>query len=106
MAEQFYQWDSKSLIETQFSLATSKPNSHWQQSKPNFYWQHQIPIFINTTLSKKKRAQDYQSLAKEKKKKYIYIYISCCQSKKGSLQVFMKKPKKKKVCLLIKVHEE
>ena len=67
MAEQFYQWDSKSLIETQFSLATSKPNSHWQQSKPNFYWQHQIPIFINTTLSKKKRAQDYQSLAKEKK---------------------------------------
>ena len=58
MAEQFYQWDSKSLIETQFSLATSKPNSHWQ---------HQSPIFINTTLSKKKRAQDYQSLAKEKK---------------------------------------
>ena len=71
MAEQFYRWDSKSLIETQFSLATSKPNSHWQQSKPNFYWQHQIPIFINTTLSKKKRAQDYQSLAKEKK--YIML---------------------------------
>ena len=66
MAEQFYQWDSKSLIETQFSLATSKPNSHWQQSKPNSYWQYQSPIFINTTLSKKKRAQDYQRLAKKK----------------------------------------
>ena len=87
MAEQFYQWDSKSLIETQFSLATSKPNSHWQQSKPNSYWQHQSPIFINTTLSKKKRAQDYQNLAKKK--------ISCYRSKKGPLQVFMKKPQNK-----------
>ena len=94
----FYQWNSKSLIEAhdsnswqfiqspilignikaQFSLATWKLNSHWQ---------HQNPIFINSTLSKKKRVQDYQSLAKKKK-------ISCYQSKKGSLQVFMKKPKK------------
>ena len=32
-------------IKTQFSLATSKPNSHWQ---------HQSPIFISTTLSKRK----------------------------------------------------
>ena len=94
----FYQWNSKSLIEAhdsnswqfiqspilidnikaQFLLATPKPNSHWQ---------HQNPIFIDTTLSKKKRVQDYQTLAKKKK-------ISSYQSKKGSLQVFMKKPKK------------
>ena len=40
-------------------------------SKPNSHWQHRNPIFINTTLSKKKRAQDYQSLAKEK----IYIML-------------------------------
>ena len=58
-------------FKTQFSLATSKLNSYWQQSKPNSHWQHQNPIFINTTLSKKKRAQDYQSLAKEK----IYIML-------------------------------
>jgi len=67
----------------QFSLTTSKLNSHWQYqsliliskiktqfslviSKPNSYWQHQNPIFIGTTLSKRKRAQDYQRLAKKK----------------------------------------
>ena len=43
-------------------MVTSKPNSHWQ---------YQNPIFINTILSKKKRAQDYQSLTKEKK--YIML---------------------------------
>ena len=45
-------------FKAQFSLATWKPNSHWQ---------HQNLIFINSTSSKKKRAQDYQSLAKKKK---------------------------------------
>ena len=43
------------LSKTQFPLATSKPNSHWQFQKPNlhwhyfkpnFNWQHQILIFI------------------------------------------------------------
>ena len=62
-------------FKAQFSLATSKPNSHLQYqslifslaiSKPNSYWQHQSPIFIGTTLSKRKRAQDYQHLAKKK----------------------------------------
>ena len=58
----------------QFSLATLKPNSHWQHqspiligkikvqfllaiSKPNFHWHYFI---------KKKRVQDYQRLAKKK----------------------------------------
>ena len=31
-----------------------KPNSHWQYQKPNSHWQHQNPIFIGTTLSKRK----------------------------------------------------
>ena len=61
-------------IKTQFSLAISKPNSYWQYqnpipignikayfllvtSKPNFHWHYFI---------KKKRAQDYQRLAKKK----------------------------------------
>ena len=44
-------------IKAQFSLTISKPNSHWQ---------HQNPILIDTTLSKRKRAQDYQRLAKKK----------------------------------------
>ena len=96
---EFYQWDSKSLIEAQFLLATSKPNSHWQQSNPNSYWQHQSPIlignnqspilisnnqspilignnqsliFINTTLSKKEKSLRLSKLGKKKK---IYIYI-------------------------------
>ena len=47
-------------FKAQFLLATSKPNSHWH-------------YFI-----KKKRAQDYQCLAKKK--------ISCYRSKKGSWQ--------------------
>ena len=44
-------------FKAQFLLATSKPNSHWQQSKPNFHYHYFI---------KKKRAQDYQCLAKKK----------------------------------------
>ena len=57
----------------QFSLAKSKPNSHWQYQKPNSHWQHQIPILIGNikaqfslTLFCQKRAQDYQYLAKKK----------------------------------------
>ena len=50
----------------QFSLATSKPNS---------YWQHQSPIFISTTLSKRKEPKIIKHLAKEKN-------ISCYRSKK------------------------
>ena len=42
-------------IKTQFSLATSKPNFHWQYQKPNlrwhylksnFHWQYQSSILI------------------------------------------------------------
>ena len=40
-------------IKTQFLLAISKPNI-------------KSPIFIGTTLSKRKRAQDYQHLEKKK----------------------------------------
>ena len=60
-----------------------KPNSHWQYQKPNSHWQHQSPIIIDNikaqfllaTLKpnfhwhyfiKKKKAQDYQRLAKKK----------------------------------------
>ena len=31
------------IFETQFSLATSKPNSHWQYQKPSSRWQYQKP---------------------------------------------------------------
>ena len=61
-------------FKAQFSLAISKPNSHWQHqnlilidnieaqfslltSKPNFHWHYFI---------KKKRVQDYQRLTKKK----------------------------------------
>ena len=44
-------------IKAQFLLAIPKPNSCWQ---------HQNPIFISITLSKRKRAQDNQCLAKKK----------------------------------------
>ena len=44
-------------FKTQFSLATSKPNS---------YWQHQSPILINTTLSKKEKSPRLSKLGKEK----------------------------------------
>ena len=64
-------------IKAQFSLATSKPNSHWQ---------HQNPIFISTTLSKRKEPKIINAWQRKK--------ISCYRSKKGPLQVFMKKLKK------------
>ena len=44
-------------IKAQFSSAISKSNSHWQ---------HQIPIFIGTTLSKRKEFKIIKRLAKEK----------------------------------------
>ena len=74
----------------QFSLAKSKPNSHWQhqslilignikahfslaKSKSNSYWQHKSSILIGNikvqfslALFCQKRAQDYQYLAKKK----------------------------------------
>ena len=94
-------------FKAQFSLATSKLNSHWhsywQQSKPNSHWQHQNPILIGnnqnsiligniktqfslTLLYQKEKSSRLSTLGKEK--------ISCYRSKKGTLQVFMKKPKK------------
>ena len=56
----------------QFSLATSEPNS---------YWQDQNPIFISTTLSKRKESKVIKHLAKEK----IYHVIV---AKKGPWQSF------------------
>ena len=72
MVKQFYQWNSNPwskpwfkpmaiyLSKAQFSLATSKPNYHWQYQKPNlrwyylnpnFHWQHQSPILIGNIKS-------------------------------------------------------
>ena len=31
------------LSKSQFTLAISKPNSHWQHQKPNSHWQYQKP---------------------------------------------------------------
>ena len=59
-------------IKTQFLLAISKPNSYWQHQKPNFHWHYFI---------KKKRAQDYQRLAKKKN-----IMLKCYCGKKGPWQ--------------------
>ena len=82
MAEQFYQWDSKSLIETQFSLATSKPNSHWQHQSPILIGNNQSPIFIGNnksqfslTLLYQKRKEPKTIKAWQKKKIYIYIML-------------------------------
>ena len=51
MAKQFYQWNSNPrfkpmaiyLSKTQFLLATSKPNSHWQYQNPNLRWHYLNP---------------------------------------------------------------
>ena len=115
--DKFYQWDSKSLIEAQFLLATSKPNSHWQQSNPNSYWQHQSPIlignnqspilisnnqspilignnqsliFINTTLSKKEKSLRLSKLGNI----YIYIY-HVTKARKAHCKYSWRNPKKK-----------
>ena len=49
-------WQHKSPIfigniKAQFSLATSKPSSHWQYSKLNSHWQYQNPILIGNIKS-------------------------------------------------------
>ena len=54
----------------QFSLVTLKPNSCWK---------HQSPIFISTTLSKRKEHKIIKRLAKEKN---IYVTVA----KKGPWQ--------------------
>ena len=56
-------------IKTQFSLAISKPSSCWQYLKLNFHWQHQNPIFIGTTLSKRKESKIIN--ARQRKKDYV-----------------------------------
>ena len=67
----------------QFSLAISKAQFSLTTSNPNSYWQYQIPILIGNNKAqfllatsklnfhwhyfiKKKKAQDYQRLAKKK----------------------------------------
>ena len=86
-----------SNIKTQFSLATSKPNSYWQHqspifidniktqfllatSKSNSYWQHQSPIFIGTTLSKRKKPKIINAWQGKN------IMVKCYRSKKGPWQ--------------------
>ena len=84
-------------IKAQFSLATLKPNSYWQQqspiligntraqfslaiSKPNSYWQHQSQIFIGTTLSKRKKPKIINAW------KGKNIMVRCYHGKKGPWQ--------------------
>ena len=45
---------SLAISKTQFSLATSKPNSDWQYQSPILIVNIKSPIFIGTTLSKRK----------------------------------------------------
>ena len=58
-------------IKAQFLLATSKPNS---------YWQHQSPIFIGTTLSKRKEPKIINTWKRKN------IMLKCYRGKKGSWQ--------------------
>ena len=60
-------------IKAQFSLVTLKPNSCWK---------HQSPIFISTTLSKRKEPKIIKRLAKEKN-------ISCYRSKKRTMTIIL-----------------
>ena len=102
-------------FKAQFSLTTSKLNSYWQHQsliltgnnqslilidniKAQFSLATSKPNFHKLYFIEKEKSPRLSKLGKEKK-------TSCYQSKKGPLQVFMKKPKKK-ICLLIKVHEE
>ena len=99
-----------------FSLAISKPNSHWQHQspiligninikaqfllatlKPNFHWQNQSSILIGNIKAqffinyfiKKKRAQDYQRLAKKK--------YHATVARKAHCKYLWRNPKKKNV---------
>ena len=58
-------------IKTQFLLATSKSNS---------YWQHQNPIFIGTTLSKRKEPKIINAWQRKN------IMLKCYRGKKGPWQ--------------------
>ena len=61
-------------IKAQFLLATSKPNSHWQYQSPILIGNIKAQFLLATSKSnfhwhyfiKKKRAQDYQRLARKK----------------------------------------
>ena len=97
----FYQWDSKSLIEAQFLLAISKPNSHWQHQNPILIGNNRSPIlignnqsliFINTTLSKKEKSLRLSKLGK--KNIYIYIY-HVTKARKAHCKYSWRNPKKK-----------
>ena len=56
----------------QFLLAISKPNSYWQHRSPIIIGNNQSLIFINTTLSKKRKEPKIIK-AWQKKKKNIML---------------------------------
>ena len=95
-------------IKTQFSLATSKPNSYWQYQnpipignmksqfplatwKPNSYWWHQSPILVGdikaqfslAILYQREKSLRLSTLGKEKN-----IVLKCYHGKKGPWQSF------------------
>ena len=65
------QTHGNSFIQSPISLAISKPNS---------YWQHQSPIFIGTTLSKRKKPKIINAWQRKN------IMLKCYRGKKGSWQ--------------------
>ena len=65
------QTHDNSFIQSPISLAISKPNS---------YWQHQSPIFIGTTLSKRKKPKIINAWQRKN------IMLKCYRGKKGSWQ--------------------
>ena len=69
------QTDGNSFIQSPILIGNIKAQLPLATSKPNSYWQHQSPIFISTTLSKRKEPKIIKHLAKEKN-------ISCYRSQK------------------------
>ena len=65
------QTHGNSFIQSPISLAISKPNS---------YWHHQNPIFIGTTLSKRKEPKIINAWQRKN------IMLKCYRGKKGSWQ--------------------
>ena len=57
---------SYAISKAQFSLTTSKSNSYWQHQNPIPIGNIKGPIFISTTLSKRKEPKIIKRLAKEK----------------------------------------
>ena len=70
----------KSIIKTQFSLATSKSNSYWQHQNPILISNIKAQFFIGTTSSKRKESKIINAWQRKN------IMLKCYRGKKGPWQ--------------------